>query len=118
MVHEIFPPLSPENYTPLVLGRGGGQGFGRVFLFPAGVEYKILSPKKLLSEHDQIVSAACLSQVHEHGTDSTVLGFRTGSSQTQCQVVVFIVDDLGRRGPGTPDPFTDRCQPQKTCSHA
>ena len=34
----------------------------------------------------------------------------------QCHVVVFIVDDLGFRGPGTPDSLTELCQPQNTAN--
>ena len=32
----------------------------------------------------------------------------------QCQVVVFIADDLGFLGPGIPDLVTELCPPQDT----
>ena len=32
----------------------------------------------------------------------------------QCQVVVFIADDLGFLGPGSPDLMTELCPPQDT----
>ena len=32
----------------------------------------------------------------------------------QCQVVVFVADDLGFLGPGNPDLVTELCPPQDT----
>ena len=32
----------------------------------------------------------------------------------QCQVVVFVADDLGLLGPGIPDIVTELCPPQDT----
>ena len=36
------------------------------------------------------------------------------TSFEQCQVVVFIADDLGFLGPGSPDLMTELCPPQDT----
>ena len=40
--------------------------------------------------------------------------FRHPEIFEQCQVVVFIADDLGFLGPGSPDLMTELCPPQDT----
>ena len=73
-----------------------------------------------LSEHfgrtDQIALITCLKKLNVSGALFKNLAalqlLRGGALLEQCQVVVFVADDLGFLGPGIPDLVTELCPPQ------
>ena len=77
---------------------------------------KITSGKILRERKWKIGPRGC----SQSGSKNGPLGMENGHSKwesplaEQCQVVVFIVDDLGFWGPGSPDLMTELCPPQDT----
>ena len=69
----------------------------------------MLRPQKHYFKRHFRASEMALTKTRLLKHDFSVHGFFE-----QCQVVVFIADDLGFLGPGSPDLMTELCPPQDT----